>query len=87
LRVDEGRAGDGEYCRRGNHRLEHVILHRCFWYGNDEPLPRRSKLNFRQDEMISGLRLCNLRQKLEFIKYRPSIAFRRSNPPREGAYS
>jgi len=35
--------------------------------------------------MIAGLRLCNLRQKLEFIKYRPSIAFRRSNPPREGA--
>src|SRR5580704_7688682 len=24
LRVDEGRAGDGEHCRRGNYWLEHV---------------------------------------------------------------
>jgi hypothetical protein len=31
--------------------------------------------------MIAGLRLCNLRQNLEFTKYRPSIALNRSNPP------
>jgi hypothetical protein len=41
---------------------------------DDEPVPRQSKLNFRQDEMIAGLQLCNLRRNLEFTKQRPNIA-------------
>jgi hypothetical protein len=65
LRVDECRAGDGKHCRRGNYRFEHVILHRCLWCENDEPMPRQSKLNFGQEEVLAGLKLCNLGQQLE----------------------
>jgi hypothetical protein len=52
----------------------------AFWWQDDEPVQRRSKLNFGQNEVLAELQLCNLRQKLEFTKYRPRIAFRRGNP-------
>jgi hypothetical protein len=39
---------------------------KIFWCEDDEPVPRRSKLNFGQDEVLAGLRLCNLRQVLNF---------------------
>jgi hypothetical protein len=37
----------------------------AFCCEDDEPAPRRSKLNFGQDEMIARLRLCNLGQNFD----------------------
>jgi hypothetical protein len=64
LRVDEGRAGDGKNGRRGDYGLEHGHPPQMSWCENNEPAPRRSKLNFGQREVLTGLQLRNLRRNL-----------------------